>query len=143
MKNRVVFFVGLVSIFLIYFGLIYAASELGGEVVTLLRPNAEADVDEVRIWFTDDDHGAFIEHGSDGDWWLEDLEKGGSVTLLRSGLKVDYQARRAPEMHVHYHDLRRAKYGVADQVIEQLTFSSVDACDGVVVQLQTFERDGT
>jgi hypothetical protein len=142
MKHLLVGLVGLVSAVLIYFGFIYAASELGGEVVTLLRPNAEGNVDEVRIWFTGDDNDAFIEHGGDGDWWLEGLKAGEPLSLLRAGLKVDYQASRAPEMHAHYHALRRAKYGIADQMIEQLTFSSVDVCEGVVVRLQPFERAG-
>jgi hypothetical protein len=140
MKHGLVVSAGIV---LMYFGLIFAASELGGEVVTLLRPSADGDFDEVRIWFTEADSDAFIEHGSDGDWWLERLKAGGLLSLRRAGLKVDYHAVSAPDLHTRYHELRREKYGIADQIIEQLSFSSVDTCDGVVVRLQRTGFSGT
>ena len=139
MKHVLVVMAGIV---LMYFGLIFAASEFGGEVVTLLRPSADGDVDEVRIWFTEAGSDAFIEHGTDGDWWLERVKSGGPLSLMRAGLKVDYFAVSAPDLHARYHELRREKYGIADQIIEQLSFSSVDACDGVVVRLQRPGRSG-
>ncbi|MBT5052861.1 MAG: hypothetical protein HOM69_06520 [Gammaproteobacteria bacterium] len=140
MKHGLVVSAGIV---LMYFGLIFAASELGGEVVTLLRPSADGNFDEVRIWFTEADSDAFIEHGSDGDWWLERLKAGGLLSLRRAGLKVDYHAVSAPDLHTRYHELRREKYGIADQIIEQLSFSSVNTCDGVVVRLQRPGFSGT
>jgi hypothetical protein len=140
MKHVLVVMVGIV---LMYFGLIFAASEFGGEVVTLLRPSADGDVDEVRIWFTEADSDAFIEHGTDGDWWLERLKAGGALSLVRAGRKEDYHAVSAPDLHARYHELRREKYGIADQIIEQLSFSSVNTCDGVVVRLQRPGFSGT
>jgi hypothetical protein len=54
---------------------------------------------------------------------------------MRAGLKVDYHAVSAPDLHARYHELRREKYGIADQIIETLTGASVDVCEGVPVQL--------
>ena len=50
--KRVIFF--LLAMVPSYFLVVLAASELGGEVVTLLRPNVEGGFDEVRVWIVDD-----------------------------------------------------------------------------------------
>ena len=39
----------LVSILILYVGLIFSASELGGEVVTLIRPEPDGSTKEVRV----------------------------------------------------------------------------------------------
>ena len=114
---------------------ILAASEMGGEVVTLLRPSVEGGFDEVRVWIVDDGDVTLIEHGGEGDRWLEGLKAAGPISLLRDGVKIDYLAQQAIAMHARYHVLRREKYGLADQIIETLTGASVDVCEGVPVQL--------
>ena len=118
-----------------YFLVILAASELGGEVVTLLRPSVDGGFDEVRVWIVDDGDVTLIEHGSQGDGWLEALQAPGPISLLRGGIKIDYLGQQASALHARYHALRREKYGVADQMIETLTGASVDACEGMPVQL--------
>lgn len=118
-----------------YFLVILAASEMGGEVVTLLRPSVEGGFDEVRVWIVDDGDVTLIEHGGEGDRWLEGLRAAGPISLLRDGVKIDYLAQQAVAMHARYHVLRREKYGLADQIIETLTGASVDVCEGIPVQL--------
>ena len=113
-----------------YFLVILAASEMGGEVVTLLRPSVEGGFDEVRVWIVDDGDVTLIEHGGEGDRWLEGLKAAGPISLLRDGVKIDYLAQQAVAMHARYHVLRREKYGLADQIIETLTGASVDVCEG-------------
>ena len=126
---------GLSAVVLSYFLVILAASELGGEVVTLLRPNLEGGYDEVRVWIVDDDAVTLIEHGSQGDTWLEGLQAPSPIALVRNDIKVDYLGQQASALHARYHALRREKYGLADQIIETLTGASVDVCEGILVQL--------
>ena len=132
--KRVIFF--LLAMVPSYFLVVLAASELGGEVVTLLRPNVEGGFDEVRVWIVDDGDVTLIEHGSQGDEWLEGLKASGPISLVRDGIKIDYSGQQASALHAGYHALRREKYGLADRMIEVLTGASVDACDGMPLQLQ-------
>jgi hypothetical protein len=132
--KRVIFF--LLAMVPSYFLVVLAASELGGEVVTLLRPNVEGGFDEVRVWIVDDGDVTLIEHGSRGDEWLDDLKASGPISLVRDGIKIDYLGQQASALHTGYHALRREKYGLADHMIEVLTGASVDACDGMPLQLQ-------
>ena len=132
--KRVIFF--LLAMVPSYFLVVLAASELGGEVVTLLRPNVEGGFDEVRVWIVDDGDVTLIEHGSQGDEWLDDLKASGPISLVRDGVKIDYLGQQASALHAGYHALRREKYGLADRMIEVLTGASVEACDGMPLQLQ-------
>jgi len=51
---------------LLYFGAIYGAGELGGEVVVLHRVAPDGGASTVRIWIVEDDTGAWVEHGGAG-----------------------------------------------------------------------------
>ncbi len=119
-----------------YFASIFAASELGGEVVTLLRPNAEGGIDEVRVWVVDTPESVLIEHGSQGDWWLTQLPENPNISLVRGGQKLTFLATASTDFHQRYHELRAAKYGWADRTIEILTGSDAAVCDGMPVRLE-------
>lgn len=125
----------LVAVVPTYFLVILAASEMGGEVVSLLRPSVAGGYDEVRVWIVQDGDATLIEHGGQGDGWLEGLKAAGPISLLRGGVKIDYLGQQSSGLHARYHALRREKYGLADQIIETLTGASVDACEGIPVQL--------
>ncbi len=120
-----------------FFGTIYAASELGGEVVVLHRQNGDGSVSRVRIWIVEDDEGTWVEHGDADAAWLTALDSVPVITLERAGESRQYHAIAEPDLHQRYHELRLKKYGLADQLIELMTGDVAD-CTGVPVRL-----DGT
>lgn len=124
---------GLAGLVGLLVGLIYAASELGGEVVTLHRPGADNTFSPVRIWVVDTESGSWIEHGSGDADWITRLADNPHIRLERAGIISEYLATPEPDAHDQYHALRREKYGVADQLIG---FLGGDNCTGTPVRLQ-------
>ena len=123
-----------VGVPLLLFGSIFAASELGGEVVTLQRVEDNGDVSQIRIWIVDDGDTAYIEHGAPDAYWMRQLAASRSITLSRNGQAQQFVATAAPESHQLYHDLRRQKYTWADQFIG-LFSGGEHNCGGVPVKL--------
>jgi len=128
------FVIGLPALFFI---LMFGASELGGEVVTLERPEADGSTSQVRVWIVDQGGLSWIEHGDPDSYWIEQLDTSASVTLTRGGQNVTYIATPDPESHDLYHQLRRAKYSWADQLIGYL--GGDESCQGMPVQLRAPE----
>ncbi len=62
-----------------------AASELGSEVMTLLRPSQDASIRETRFWIVDEDTHAIIEYGEAGDGWLAVLEGSPEIEIRWRG----------------------------------------------------------
>lgn len=122
--------VGLLGLFL---AVVYAASELGGEVVTLHRPDADNAFSPVRIWIVDSESGSWIEHGSGEENWIMRLADDPNIRLERAGTVREYLAMPDPDAHDRYHALRREKYGLADQLIGLL---GGDSCTGTPVRLE-------
>lgn len=120
---------------LLFVVVLYGASEIGGEVVTLDRNDASGDVSGVRIWIVDADGKSWIEHGDSTASWFTRLSESPKLVLTRSGERGEYLATPDPESHDLYHQLRRQKYGLADQLIEWLTGNAGD-CPGIPVRLE-------
>lgn len=115
--------------------IMYGASELGGEVVTLDRAEANGDVSRVRVWIVDKDGLSWIEHGDAGSHWIARLPDSPDVVLTRKGRTMRYVGTADPESHDLYHQLRRQKYGWADELVG--LFGGGEAgCAGVPVRLQ-------
>lgn len=114
---------------------IYGASELGGEVVTLERSEPGGETNSVRIWIVDDGDTSLIEHGDAESFWIKRLVNFPKLKLNRGDKFANYVGIADLEFHDLYHTLRREKYGWADQVV---AFFSGDAlkCQGVPVRLQ-------
>ena len=112
-----------------------AASELGGEVVTLERANADGDSSQIRVWIVDNSDASWIEHGDSDSYWMEQLLSSGEVVLQRGGETITHEGTLDPDSHDLYHDLRRQKYSWADQLIE-LFSGGRENCDGVPVRLR-------
>ena len=53
--------------------LMMGASELGGEVVTLIRPEPDGSTSEIRLWIVDADGQSWIEHGDGEAFWINRL----------------------------------------------------------------------
>lgn len=119
----------------LYFIVMYGASELGGEVVTLDRTQQNGEVSQVRIWIVDQADMSLIEHGDPEDFWLSQLKESPHLVLHRAGRTNTYLSRPDPDSHALYHELRREKYGWADNLIAALSGSTAD-CRGLPVRLQ-------
>ena len=116
----------------------YAASELGGEVVVLHRTAEDGAIDRVRLWIVGDHRGTWIEHGSPGAAWITRLVEDPVVTVERDGEPRQYRASADPAAHALYHRLRAADYGVADRIVA-LSQGGTDACDATPVRLDPVE----
>ena len=125
----------LVGITALLFIIPIAASELGGEVVTLERPNADGDSSQIRIWIVDNSDASWIEHGDSDSYWMEELLSSEEVVLQRGGQTITYEGALDPDSHDLYHDLRRQKYSWADQLIE-LFSGGRESCEGIPVRLR-------
>ena len=119
-----------------YIVLTIFASELGGEVVTLLRPSEDRSISETRVWIVDTGNFEMIEHGEAGVGWLELLKHSPSIQIRRGEQLVSYTGILAVEQHDLYHKLRREKYGFADQIIEWLSMTPSSECMGAPVVLR-------
>ena len=124
--------VGLVVAFM---ALIYGASELGGEVVTLTRAEADGSTSRVRLWIVDEGDSAWIQHGAPDAYWLTALGEGGQLSLERDGAIRVYKATPDAGACARYHELRRQKYGLADEIVGLLSPSGA-TCQGVPVRLE-------
>lgn len=128
----------LAGIVFFYVSLMFGASELGGEVVTLLRPEQDGSIKEVRIWIVDADDNSWIEHGDSESFWINQLTDKPEISLIRGGEEKKYIA--VPDLNSHelYHQLRKEKYGLADSIINIGSFGSAnkDTCIGIPVKLK-------
>ena len=118
------------------FGTIYGASELGGEVVTLARAESNGDASQVRVWIVDENGQSWIEHGEADSFWITQLSESPDIALTRAGRTTNYTGTPERDSHDLYHQLRREKYAMADQILELLGAPGVDECEGVPVRLQ-------
>jgi hypothetical protein len=134
MKHIYSFLGLLVGIPVLLIGIPIAASELGGEVVTLERAEEEGESSRIRIWIVDSDGASWIEHGDSESYWMNRLKTSNEVILDRAGQSQPYEGTLDPGSHDFYHDLRRQKYSWADQLIELLS-GGRESCDGIPVRL--------
>lgn len=114
---------------------IYAASELGGEVVTLDRVEPAGDISRVRIWIVDQNGTSWIEHADADSFWMTQLAKAASVVLSRGGQTNTYIGTPDRDSHDLYHRLRGEKYGWADSTVALFSGSAAD-CEGIPVRLE-------
>lgn len=113
----------------------YGASELGGEVVTLQRAEPNGEMSQVRIWIVDDGSMSWIEHGDAESFWITRLAESPGLDLSRNDQTASYVGTPDRNSHDHYHKLRRQKYGWADQVVALFSGGAAE-CQGVPVRLQ-------
>ena len=129
--------IAFVAISIFYVSLNFAASELGGEVVQLIRHDPEGSTKNIRVWIVDARDQAWIEHGDTNSFWVKRLSSEPEVSLIRGGAEIKYTAVTDIGSHEIYHDLRREKYGIADRIIELLSFGAAhrNNCTGIPVRL--------
>tara|TARA_B100001167_G_C16503144_1_gene182229 strand:- start:36 stop:458 length:423 start_codon:yes stop_codon:yes gene_type:complete len=129
--------IAFVAVSIFYVSLYFAASELGGEVVQLVRNDSEESTTSIRVWIVDARDQAWIEHGDTNSFWIKRLSSEPEVSLIRGGAEIKYTAITDIGSHEIYHDLRREKYGIADRIIELLSFGAAhrNNCTGIPVRL--------
>jgi|TARA_B100000586_G_scaffold81932_1_gene57856 hypothetical protein len=128
----------LLGIVFLYGAFTLSLSELGGEVVTLVRPEPEGSTKNIRVWIVDTDGKAWIEHGDNESFWIKQLVDNSQLSIIREGKENKYLASADKESHDFYHNLRREKYTFADKMLDILTFgaTSKDNCSGIPIRLE-------
>ncbi len=124
----------LVGIPLAYLAVMYAASELSGEVVVLHRTAEDGSIDRVRVWIVGNRTGTWIEHGSPDAAWIARLAEDPVITVERGGEPRQYHATVDPAAHTLYHRLRAEDYELADQIVA-MSQGGTEACDATPVRL--------
>ena len=131
----------LVSVVILYGVVMFSVSELGGEVVTLIRPEPDGSTKEVRVWIVDADDQSWIEHGDRESFWINQLTNQSEISLIRGEEEKKYMAVLDANSHDLYHQLRKEQYGISNKIIEFLSFGQVDKdnCNGIPVKLRKIE----
>ena len=127
----------LLGVVVLYGASLVALSELGGEVVTLARPELDGSTKNIRVWIVDSDNDSWIEHGTDESYWIKQSTDEVEVSVIRDEKKQKYEAITDREAHDFYHNLRREKYTFADKMLDILSLGSTSKgnCSGVPVRL--------
>ena len=128
----------LISIAILYGVLMFVLSELGGEVATLVRPEADGSDKNIRVWIVDADNKSWIEHGDSESYWIRGLIDDSELLIIRKGEEKKYLAFTDRDSHDFYHNLRREKYGLSDKMLDILAFgaTSKENCEGIPVRLE-------
>ena len=128
----------LISIAIFYGVLMFSLSELGGEVVILVRPEADQSNKNIRVWIVDADNKSWIEHGDSESYWIKQLSNNSELLIIRKGEEKKYLAFTDRDSHDFYHNLRREKYGLSDKMLDILAFgaTSKENCESIPVRLE-------
>jgi hypothetical protein len=110
---------GLVVLAVLLVGAIFAASELGGEVVVLHTRDAGGADLSTHLWVVDDAGSAWLRSGVPTSGWFVRLEANPEVELERGGERLRYRAVPvpSPDARDRVHALMAEKYGWADRLI--------------------------
>ena len=128
----------LISVVIAYGVLTFGLSELGGEVVTLVRPEVDGSNKNIRVWIVDADNKSWIEHGDSESYWIKQLTNDSELLIIREGEEKKYLAFADRDSHDLYHNLRREKYGFSDKMLDILAFGAIskENCEGILVRLE-------
>jgi hypothetical protein len=138
MKFFLKIIVVLISVVIVYGVLTFGLSELGGEVVTLVRTEVDGSNKNIRVWIVDADNKSWIEHGDSESYWIKQLTNDSELLIIREGEEKKYLAFADRDSHDLYHNLRREKYGFSDKMLDILAFGAIskENCEGIPVRLE-------
>lgn len=94
-----------------------AASELGGEVVTLYTRDPGGGESRTSLWVVDHEGFQYLRAGDRDSEWFERLRRSPEVRVERGGKIASYQAVPAPELTPAIQELMAQRYGFADRFI--------------------------
>ena len=128
----------LISVVIVYGVLTLGLSELGSEVVTLVRPEVDGSNKNIRVWIVDADNKSWIEHGDSESYWIKQLSNDSEILIIREGEEKKYLVFADRDSHDLYHNLRREKYGFSDKMLDILAFGAIskENCEGIPVRLE-------
>lgn len=109
----------LVALGVLFVAVIFGASELGGETVTLETSDASGGIVETRLWVVEYDGSSWLRAGVPTSSWLVRIEANDSIAVTRAGEKHRYRAVPVhdPATRDAVHDANHRKYGWAEQVV--------------------------
>ncbi len=138
MKNFLKIVIIFISVVIVYGVLMFGFSELGGEVATLVRPEADGNNKNIRVWIVDVDNKSWIEHGDSESYWIKGLIDDSGIFIIREGEEKKYLAFSDRDSHDLYHNLRREKYGLSDKMLDILSLgaASKENCASIPVRLE-------
>jgi hypothetical protein len=96
---------------------IAAASEFGGEVVTLYTRDAGGGETGTSLWVVDEGGFQYLRAGDRAAGWFERLRREPQVRVERGGKAASYQALPTPDMTRRVDELMAQKYGFADRIV--------------------------
>lgn len=102
---------------LLFFGAVFLAGDLGGEVVVLTTTSEGGRRHETKLWVVDDNRQIWIRAGQPSSEWLQRLKAKPRVTLVREGKTADYRAVPVPKQRDRINRLMAERYGWADTLI--------------------------
>ena len=128
----------LISVAIVYGVLMFGFSELGGEVATLVRSEADGSNKNIRVWIVDADNKSWIEHGNSESYWIKQLSNNSELLIIREGEEKNFLAFADRDSHDLYHNLRREKYGFSDKMLDIIAFgaTSKENCEGIPVRME-------
>jgi hypothetical protein len=107
----------LVTVVLLFAGAIFAASELGGEVVELTTYDPEGRSYPTSVWIVEDHEQLWLRAGDSGSAWFLRLEQTPEVEVERDGVRRAYTAVPMPRQRDRINPEFAEKYGWADRLI--------------------------
>lgn len=122
----------LVLIAVLLVGGLMAASELGGEVVTLTTVDADGRSYETSLWIVEDEDDLWLRAGMASNAWYHRLQRNPHVTLRwKDGREVKYEAVPMPDRTARINKRMAEDYGVADRMISLMR----DSDESVAIRL--------
>ena len=109
--------IGVLIALALAFGAMLAASELGGEVVTLTTFDSEGKTYETPLWIVQDDGSLWLRAGNPNSNWLERIRLDPKVEVTRDGETVAYRADIVLERRDRINRKMADVYGWADTLI--------------------------
>jgi len=119
-------------------GLVYVASEYGGEVVILRTEDTDGRVYETHVWIVDDGSTQWLRAGSPTSKWYRRLVDNPEVEVERDGVPHRYEALPMASATPHVNDLMALRYRWADWIISWVR----DRNDSVAIRLDPLPDEG-
>ena len=94
-----------------------AASELGGEVVTLTTKDTAGAEHETSLWVVEHAGHLWLRAGDPGSGWLARLQQTPEVEVTRGSVQRRYRAVPDPSARAAINELMARDYGLADSLI--------------------------
>ncbi len=101
----------------LFFGAVFLAGDLGGEVVTVTTTSEGGRRHETKLWIVEDHGQLWLRAGQPASEWLVRLQAEPRVTMTRNGEAREYRAVLVPKQRERINRLMAERYGWADALI--------------------------